>query len=513
VDGAVTLMGLPGALLVGVDVGTTNLKAVAIRSTGRVEAVARRATVIRRPGPGASEFDLDALDRSLIEVLAELAERLRAGGIDPASVAAIGVDSFGESFVGLDGDGRRITPCPTWFDRRTRNRRADWSIPARDWFDITGMVDDDIYTVHRLAWWRDAEPERFAAVRSWFMVADYVTLRLAGRAVSSPSLAARSGLADRRTGGWSADILAALGLPADRLPALLPSATVAAGLSPDAARATGFRAGTPVANAGHDHPCAGLGCGLVDPGRMIDSTGTSEALKTVVATPLDYGAVGDGAYDCYPHVIAGRFLLSGHIPASGGFLDWLVALLSGPNPSPEVAAALWQAASAAPPGAGGVRVAPFLEGTGAPWNRRDARAALTALGGGADAASVLLAAVEGLAAWLAINLERFEAITGFRPAELTLTGGGARNTLANRIKAALLDRPLAIPSVEEAAGAGAALVAGLAAGVITDPAGLAALPDIGWRRVAVDPDLAEAYRALAPSLRADLVAAVGEGHG
>ena len=510
-DGAVTLMVTADAVLVGVDVGTTNLKAVAIRPTGRVEAVARRATVIRRPGSGASEFDLDALDRNLIEVLSELAERLRAGGIDPAAVAAIGIDSFGESFVGLDGDGRRMTPCPTWFDRRTRNLRADWGIPARDWFDITGMVDDDIYTLYRLAWWRDAEPERFAAVRSWLMVADYVTLRLTGRAVSSPSLAARSGLADRRTGAWSADMLAALGLAADRLPALLPSATVAAGLSPDAARATGFRTGTPVANAGHDHPCAGLGCGLVDPGRMIDSTGTAEALKTVVSTPLDYAAVGDGAYDCYPHVIEARFLLSGHIPASGGFLDWLVALLSGPNPSADAAPALWQAAAAAPPGAAGVRVAPFLEGTGAPWNRRDARADLSALSAGADAGSVLRAGVEGLATWLAVNLERFAAITGLRPEELTVTGGGARNALANRIKAALLARPLAIPGVEEAAGAGAGLVAGLAAGVIDDPADLASLPDVDWRRVPVDRELAEAYRRLLPGLRAHLAAA-GEGH-
>ncbi|MBN9020937.1 MAG: hypothetical protein J0H08_02335, partial [Rhizobiales bacterium] len=85
--------------------------------------------------------------------------------------------------------------------------------------------------------------------------------------------------------------------------------------------------------------------------------------------------------------------------------------------------------------------------------------------------------------------------------------------LANRIKAALLERPLAIPSVEEAAGAGAALVAGLAAGVIADPATLAALPDVAWRRVPVDPGLATAYRPLAPGLVDHLAAAIGDGHG
>jgi sugar (pentulose or hexulose) kinase len=506
-DGDVALMGAADVLLVGIDIGTSNLKAVALRPSGRVEAVARRPTVIVRGGPGETAFDLDALDRDLVGVLAELVAMLAARGIAPDAIAAIGVDSFGESFVGLDAEGRRITPCPTWFDRRTRNYRAAWGLSPRDWFDVTGMVDDDIYTAYRLAWWREADPERFAAVRSWLMVADYAVLRLSGRAVSSPSLAARSGMADRRSGGWSEAILAPLGVPASHLPDLLPPAAPAGGLLPDMARATGLRPGTPVANAGHDHPCAGLGCGLVDPGRMIDSTGTSEALKTVVPEPLGYDAVGEGAYDCYPHVVAGRFLLSGHIPSSGGLLDWLVALLSGPNPTPETATALWQAAAAEPPGARRVRVAPFLEGTGAPWNHRERRADISVLGSGAGAGTVLRAGVEGLAAWLSINLGRFEAITGLRPDELTLTGGGARNALAGRIKAALIGRPLAVPNVEEAAGTGAALVAGLAAGVIADPASLAALPDVAWRRIPVEPELADAYRPLAASLRAHLAPA------
>ncbi|WP_442582793.1 FGGY-family carbohydrate kinase [Mesorhizobium sp. ASY16-5R] len=502
-------MATSDVLLVGIDIGTTNLKATAVRPSGRVEAVARRPMVIERPAAGAAEFDLDALDRDIVAVLTELTEALAAKGAAPHSVAGIGVASIGESFVGLDGGDSRVTPCPTWYDRRTRNRREEWGLSPCDWFDITGVVDDDIYTGYRLAWWRDADPGRFAAVKSWLMVADYATFLLSGRKVSSPSLAARSGLADRRNGHWSYDLLDRLGLPESELGELLPSATVAAGLRDDVARATGLLAGTPIVNAGHDHPCAGLGCGLVDPGRMIDSTGTSEALKTVVAMPLTYDEAGRGAYDCYPHVVQDRFLLSGHIPSSGGLIDWLVDLLGGHHPRPETVGDLWRRTAAEPPGARGVRIAPFLEGTGAPWNQRSRRADFAFLSHTANAGTLLRAAVEGLAAWLHLNLERFEAITGLQPSELTLTGGGARNELANTIKAAMLRRPLVIPTVEEAAGVGAALVAGLATGVFDHPSSLASLPDVSWRRIEVDEALAAAYRDIVPSLRAHLLPAGG----
>lgn len=488
-------------LLIGIDIGTTNLKAVALRASGQVEAIARRAMVIERPFAGAAEFNLDVLDRDIVAVLKELVEGLSSKGIAAEEIAGIGIASIGESFVGLDADGRRVTPCPTWYDRRTDNLRAQWGLSPKAWFDITGMVDDDIYTGYRLSWWRQNQPELYKRARTWVMVADYAVLRLCGRTVAHPSLAARSGLADRRSGRWSAELLHALGISESSFAEIRPASTVAGGLSARVARATGIPQGVPIVNAGHDHPCAGLGCGLVNPGRIIDSMGTAESIITVVTSAMTFEQVDFGAYDCYPHAIRGRYLLSGHTPSSGAFLDWLVGLLSGPGESEHAVEALWRAAVAAPPGSRGLRVAPFLAGTGSPWNRRDQHADISNLGYGADAGSILRAAVEALAAWLALNLDRFEKITGLKTREVTLTGGGARNNLANLIKAAMIHRPLVMPSVEEAAGVGAGLVAGVAIGAIDDPNALIALPAINWREIAIDENLAEAYRGLAEILR------------
>lgn len=497
-------MSKPDILLVGIDIGTTNLKAVALRPSGHVEAIARRAMLIERPSAGAAEFNLDALDRDLFAVLREVADTLSAKGINLQEVAGIGIASIGESFVGLDAEDRRVTPCPTWYDRRTQNLRKQWNLSPKTWFDITGMVDDDIYTGYRISWWRTNKPEACERVRTWLMVADYAVLRLCGSKVTHPSLAARSGLADRRTGLWSDELLSSLRISNDNFAKIRPAGTVAGELTPEAAKTTGLPRGIPIINAGHDHPCAGLGCGLVDPGRIIDSMGTAESIITVVTSALTFEEVDNGAYDCYPHAIKGRYLLSGHTPSAGGFFDWLVTLLAGPEKNGHAVNALWRAAAATAPGSKDLRIAPYLTGTGSPWNKRDQRADISFLSYGADAGSILRAAVEALAAWLALNVGRFEKITGLESPEITLTGGGARNDLSNAVKAALINRPLTIPSVDEAAGAGAALVAGLAVGAIEDAAHISSLPATHWRTIDVNKELAAAYSSIAESLQAHI---------
>ena len=141
-----------------------------------------------------------------------------------------------------------------------------------------------------------------------------------------------------------------------------------------------------------------------------------------------------------------------------------------------------------------------LSGTGAPWNQRGRRAEIVGLGEEASAGTVLRAAVEGLSSWLLLNLDRFAAITGERPDELILTGGGARNAFADAVKAALIDRPLVMPGVEEAAGIGAALVGGLAVDLFASPAEAVRLEAIGSTRIDVDPALAAVYAPLVPDL-------------
>ncbi|PZQ96136.1 MAG: hypothetical protein DI533_17005 [Cereibacter sphaeroides] len=489
-------MSAPEPILIGLDLGSTNLKGVATKADGSIVAIARRPMVVVHGANGAADFDLAALDRNVVAMLRELVDVLAGSGIPASAVAGIGVASIGEAFTGIDGSGNRLGPCPTWYDRRTAPGRQALGLSTKAWFEITGMVDDDIYSVHRLRWWRAKNEGWFNRVKYWLMVSDYVVWLMTGVRSTSPSLAARSGMADRTKVDWSDEILAAAGVERSSLPQILPAASVAGDVTEHFAAQTGLVIGTPVVNAGHDHPCAGLGCGLVDPGQVIDSTGTSEAMKSVLTHPLGFEELGGGLYDCYPHVVPGRWLLSGHIPSGGGLLDWLVQLLSGPVPDAESAERLWEMAEAAPAGAEGAVVEPFLSGTGQPLNQRDRRAVISGLSGDVGAGEILRAGTEALAGWVSANLALFERFTGHVVSELILTGGGARNTLSNRIKAALINRPLLLPQADETAGLGAALVAGIGAGVFPTPTSAAARPAIAVIRVEPDPALVAAYEPL-----------------
>ncbi len=484
-------------VLVGIDVGTTNLKLLATTTDGHVLRVVQRDMVIHRPAPGHAEFDLGVVEAGIAEGLAEIATALPSG----AEVAAIAVAAIGESVVAIDADGAPASFCPTWFDRRTHNYRPEFGIPVDRWYDLTGMVDDDICTAFRIHWLRSHDLVDASRAQRWLCMADYCVHLLTGNACAAPSLAARTGMYDRNEGTWAPEVLAALGLTADNLPRPLPTATVAGGLLPEVARRVGLPGGTPVVNAGHDHPCAGVGCGLVEPGGIMDSTGTAEAIKTVVSGPLTYRETLEGRYECYPHAAPGRFILSGHLPSAGGFLAWLSKTLHGVDEDGSTpVAAIVEAARQSPPGANGVRVLPFLEGTGEPYNRRDQAAELLGLRAYHGRADLIRAAFEGCSFWFEVNVSTMSRIADQRIDAITAVGGGARSDLWLEIKSAFVGRPMWVPDVDEAAAFGAALVGGMAVGLI----GTAAddLPRLRGRTVVAPDELRAEYEPVASEYRA-----------
>lgn len=483
-------------VLIGIDVGTTNLKVLATTAAGEMLRVVHRDMRIHRPGHGMAEFDLSVVESGVVEGLAEITAALPSG----AEVVSIAVASIGESVVALDAEGTTMGMCPTWFDRRTANFRAEFGFDVERWYDLTGMVDDDICSAFRIHWMQThglVDPTR---VRRWLCVADYCVARLTGEACAAPSLAARTGMYDRNRGNWAPEVLAAIGLEVDQLPAPLPTASVAGGLLGEIARRVGLPAGTPVVNAGHDHPCAGVGCGLLEPGVVMDSTGTAEAVKTVVKRPFGYHETLHGRYECYPHAAPGRFILSGHLPSAGGFIAWLSATLHGAVADGAASMAeLVDEARRSPPGANGVRILPFLEGTGEPYNRRDQAAELLGLRAYHRRADLLRAAFEGCSYWLDVNVEAMGRITGGRIDAITAVGGGARSALWLEIKSAFVGRPMWVPDLEEAAAFGAALVGGMAVGLIGTAA--SDVPRIEGRTVEAPEALRSAYAPIAAEYR------------
>ena len=490
----------PQNVLIGIDIGSSRTKLLAAGLDGRQIALVTRPTRVTRPAPGAAGFDVGSIVEGVVGGLEELSTLLH----DASTICAIGLCSVGEALVGLDRDGRRITPCPTWFDRRTSNTREQAGLTPQDWYELTGMVDDDIYTVHRIQALRHRDPEAVGRVAHWLCLADYLVYVLTGRMVTTASLAARTGLLDRRSLGWCGALLGLSGVDEGQLPVVVASGTVAGSLAPEIPSRTGLPRGIPVTHAGHDHPCAAFACGMVSAGPVLDSAGTAEAVKTVVPHPLDFVSSLEGSFDCYPYLVPGTFILSGHLPYGGALIDWVMRTsfgYAGALTDAEYQSAMDEAESS-PPGAAGVRIAPFFEGSGAPLHDRSLTGQIRGLRPSTTRGDLLRGTLEATANWLRRTHDSLSKICGQRLEPVLAAGGGTRNALWLNVKAAMLNSAIKVPDIPEAAALGAASVGGWAVGEFGSAFEAAAKPGIAVREVRPSPALVQAYRGLAQELDA-----------
>jgi xylulokinase len=251
-------------IFLGLDLGTTNCKVLAVDADGQPVAGASLPTPVQsgnsEAGSGAPEFDAEALWQVSAGLLRQVVEALPHG----RRVVAVAVASMGEAGVLVDEAGRSLAPVMTWHDRRTLPWVAWWRqrISPASLYEITGLPLDHIYSANKLLWLRQQSPQAFGRARHWLCLADWITFRLTGLATTSYSLASRTMLFDLRTRTWSDELLQLAGLPAALMPPALPSGEIAGTITAEVSRVTGLSSGMPVVIGGHDHICA---CGWNDP--------------------------------------------------------------------------------------------------------------------------------------------------------------------------------------------------------------------------------------------------------
>ncbi len=476
------------SVLVGLDVGTTNTKAVAFDpATGHVVAVASRPTPYQDVGRGEREIDPTELWDGVAACLGEVMAAA------PGPALAVGIASMAEAGVPLGVDGRPLSRIIPWYDPRTEPQLR-WVLSHRDplrLFQLTGMAHRNVYTLYKILWLREHAPDVVRALDRWLSVADFVGWQLTEVAATDPTLASRTMFYDQRARGWSAEMLDLAGLREDQLPRLAPSGAVIGVVTPEAARATGLPVGVPVGIGGHDHLCGALAVGAVRPGQVVDSMGTAESL---VFPTAEYR--GDDLFRrcricCYAHVVPGQFVIQAGMPLSGGGLAWIASRLFADAGDP-VAAAL-AAADRAPLGSDGLLYFPYLGGNGSPVGDENVTGAFIGLKATQERGHLVRAVLEGIAQGIRNALEVTESVAG-RPSEpIRVFGGGSRSTLWLQIRADVLNRPILGVEVPEAVALGAALLAGVGAGVYPDAAAAAASVDRLTTAYDPDPDRAARY--------------------
>jgi gluconokinase len=442
----------------------------ACRSRGEAAQLEHRA---RSAPDGTAELDPEAL-------LDRVAHALDAAVAKAGKVEAVATSTFWHALLGLGEDGRPVTPVYSWADRRATAAaaRLRGELDEDAVHERTGCRLHSSYWPAKLAWLREADPDRFARVRTWVSPGEYVQRRLLGDAATSISMASGTGLLDQRTCRWDAEL--ARGLE-EQLPPI--DDTPRSGLQREWAERWPVLRGVPWFPAWGDGACSNLGSGCATPDRAALMVGTSGALRVLLRTE-EVPAVTRGIWRY--RADARRVVVGGSLSDGGSVVAWLRRLTQLPDP-----AEAERAIAAMAPDAHGLTVLPLLSGERGPGWSDAAGATIAGLTPATGPLDLLRAGLEAVALrFRLIDLELSEALPGDR--EVVGTGGGLVKSPAwTQIMADALGRPVTLSKVDEGSSRGAALLALEALGHV----GRAEEVDAPLGRTFdADPDRTEAYR-------------------
>lgn len=474
----------PAAVLVGLDVGTTGARAVAVTPAGEVVAEATAPYPLLAPHPGWSEQRPDDWLAAVRTVLSSVAARLGA------EVTALGLTGQMHGSVFLDAGDRVLRPALLWNDQRTHRQAEAMTarIGERRLLEITGNPALTGFQAPKLLWLRDEEPALHARLAAVLLPKDYVRLWLTGERLTDASDASGTLLLDLRRRTWSDELLDRLELPRAWFPEVLESPEPAGTLRAGVAAELGLRAGTPVAAGAGDNAAAAVGTGVVREGLVSSSVGTSGVVfaHTDVARPDPSGRL-----HAFCHAVPGAYHLMGVTLAAGGSLRWWRDLLAEAGGRLDYDR-LADLAETAPAGSEGLLFLPYLNGERTPHLDPFARGAYFGLNARHGLGHLTRALMEGVVLSLRECLDLMTE-AGVRVEEVRVIGGGARHRLWRQLQADVFGLPVRRPVAEEGPAYGAALLAGVAGGVYRDVAEASRVVAVEQEPTPPDPGVRSTY--------------------
>jgi xylulokinase len=424
--------------LVGLDVGTTAVKGIAIDAQGNVIARAQAGYPLMTPQPDWAEQDPEAWWRASQTVLSQL----------PGEPDGIGLSGQMHGLVALDSRDRVLRPAILWNDQRTGRecREIEGTVGARRLIELTGNRALAGFTAPKLLWLRRHEPKVYRRLARIALPKDYVRLRLTGEHATDVSDASGTLLLDVAKRCWSDEVLGQLDLDSAWLPDVMESPSL-----------SGLARGVAVAAGAGDQAAGALGVGVDRPGPLSVVLGTSG----VVFAALDaFAADPQGRVHSFCHAVPGSWHAMGVMLSAAGALRWLRDALAPKAPYEQ----LLREAEAWPPGAEGLTFLPYLAGERTPHDDPGARGAFVGLSIRHDRGALVRSLLEGVAFGLRDCFELVAELGEQPPSVGRVSGGGSRSDLWCRVLASVLELPLERVAVQEGAAYGAALLGGVAAG-------------------------------------------------
>ncbi len=442
--------------LLGIDVGTGGTRAVLIDEGGRLLGA---ATVEHAPMASPELFwaEQDPADwwRAACGAIKEC---MTQAGATAGEVGAIGLSGQMHGLVLLDAAGEVLRPALIWCDQRTEEecRAITERVGAKPLIELTANPALTGFTLPKIWWVRAHEPEIWSRVRSIMLPKDYVRFKLTGARATDVADASGTLLFDVVNRRWSAEMLKVSDLKPEILPEVFESPEIGGRVSNNGAAASGLREGTPVVAGAGDQAAGAVGMGIVEPGNVSATIGTSGVVFAATSSPV---VEPKGRIHTFCHAIPGRWHVMGVTQGAGLSLRWFRDQFGG-GASYD---ALMKEAVQAPAGADGLLWAPYLMGERTPHLDPNARGALVGLTAQHTRAHVIRAILEGVAFSLRDTFTIFRELS-VPVKSIRLGGGGARGSLWQQIQADIYGTPVDLVAAEEGAAYGAALLAGVGAG-------------------------------------------------
>ncbi|MBA2721121.1 MAG: xylulokinase [Chloroflexi bacterium] len=486
------------AHVLGIDVSTTATKAVLVNEGGRVRGIGTAEYPADAPRPLWSEQDPEAWWQGAIAAIGSV---LSSTGVAPSDIVGIGLTGQMHGLVLLDAADAVLRPAILWNDQRTA-AECDEIRAAVGRERLIGLTGNDAVTgltAPKLAWVRNHEPAIWERVRHVLLPKDFVRLRLTGEHALDKADGSGTQLFDLATRDWSPEMLDALGIDPAWLPPTHEGPAVTGTVTASAASATGLAAGTPVVAGGGDQAANGVGVGVVDPGTVALSLGTSGVIFAATDSPI---VEPDGRVHAFCHAVPGRWHMMSVMLSAAGSLRWFRDALA-----PGMAfAELSEEAGRIAPGSDGLLFLPYLSGERSPHSDPLARGAFVGLTLGHERAHLARAVLEGVAFGLRDGLDLMVAAGMPAPTTIRASGGGTASPVWRQILADVLDAEIATVATTEGAAYGAAVLAAIGAGWMPH----VAAATTAWvsTEVSASPgdaaaayrDRHAAYRALYPAL-------------
>ena len=459
--------------LVGIDLGSTTLKAVIYDTHGNVIASGCRPTERFHPDAAHPEWTVWQPEQIWGGSAAALKEAVAAID-DPRKIKAVAVTGMGMDGLPIDERGNWLYSLISWHCPRTQPQFDWWvdNIGAEKTFSIGGNTLWRFSTALRLLWMAEHEPEIFKRTHKWLLIEDFVNYMLCGVAATDYTMASCTLLFDQRKLDWSDEMLALSGIDRRLLCDAFPSGTVLGGVTPAAAAATGLAAGTPVVLGGHDYLCGALPVGAIKPGVILDVSGTWEIVLASIPAPVLTPSAQRTGVTVEAHVARDLYAIWGGA-VSSDMLEWYRTEygFEAKHQAEACCGVDWDFlmadAAKSPAGARGAMFLPHMSGAGCPVVDNRSLAGFVGLSSFVTKGDMLRAIIEGLDYQFLDIVKTMQGV-GVPFDKLVVVGGAVRNKFWMQNKADMVGLTIEVPAVEDATPLGAAMLGGIGVGLYRD---------------------------------------------